>query len=340
MKVTYIKSILCMLDEIENDGFDLKTTTNLIYQKTKNENFIITITEVETLMQYFFSNKLLKDTSLGYDLLPLVTIYGHSNYQSNTEALALLSFIIKFNDSIDLMYSNNKEYEIDELEKYFDPITLSLLLKSLLVIENHNKYKINDNFKDDYKNLKSIKDDDNLINEIVLSNYLKDLLSKLTIDEYTNVNTGMIHYDRASLITKILPQNGIIKNRENTQYFQSFYKDCLFNDANHQCQICGVDLPVLLIASHIKPYRDCGHIYETVDYNNGLLLCRNHDYLFDQGYVSFNDDGSIIISSELKNHSNYEIIYNINDNTKLRVDTITHSRKLFLAYHRSHIFKS
>ncbi len=38
---------------------------------------------------------------------------------------------------------------------------------------------------------------------------------------------------------------------------------------------------------------------EKCDINNGLLLCPNHDALFDSGYISFNDDGEIIISEGL-----------------------------------------
>ncbi|MEG0823330.1 MAG: HNH endonuclease signature motif containing protein, partial [Erysipelotrichaceae bacterium] len=175
---------------------------------------------------------------------------------------------------------------------------------------------------------------------LVLANYLKDKLAEMPVGEYTNVKNGIVPYKNVSIITDIIPQHGILKDRESVKAFQSFYKDCLFNDADHTCQICGLDFPILLIASHIKPYRDCGHMYETVDYNNGLLLCKNHDYLFDQGYISFNDDGSILISSELKKHPDYNNIYNIDENTKLRVSNINKNRKLFLAYHRSHIYKS
>ena len=49
---------------------------------------------------------------------------------------------------------------------------------------------------------------------------------------------------------------------------------------------------------HIS-FRDCAHIYEAIDHDNGLLLCRNHDYLFDQGYFTFDENGYIIFSEEL-----------------------------------------
>ncbi len=38
---------------------------------------------------------------------------------------------------------------------------------------------------------------------------------------------------------------------------------------------------------------------ERLDDNNGLLLCPNHDFLLDRGYISFTEDGRIIISREI-----------------------------------------
>lgn len=91
----------------------------------------------------------------------------------------------------------------------------------------------------------------------------------------------------------------------------------------------------MLIASHIKPFRDCGHILEAMDSNNGLLLCRNHDYLFDQGYLSFDEDGKIIISNEIINQTKR---YNINPHYQLDSRHMNYSRKEFLKYHRKNIY--
>lgn len=68
------------------------------------------------------------------------------------------------------------------------------------------------------------------------------------------------------------------------------------------CQICGLDIVDLLIASHIKPWKDSDD-KERLDINNGILLCPNHDKLFDKGFISFNDDGSIAISDLLKSRN-------------------------------------
>ena len=48
-----------------------------------------------------------------------------------------------------------------------------------------------------------------------------------------------------------------------------------------------------LIASHIKPWSKCKS-NQKLDVNNGLLLCPNHDRLFDEGWISFDEIGKII----------------------------------------------
>lgn len=99
----------------------------------------------------------------------------------------------------------------------------------------------------------------------------------------------------------------------------------------HRCQICGISDEHLLIASHIKPWAECGEgeLEERLDINNGLLLCPNHDKLFDRGYISFDDAGKIIIS---KNISVTDIIkMAIADDIVIE---LTEKNKYFMRYHR------
>jgi hypothetical protein len=62
-----------------------------------------------------------------------------------------------------------------------------------------------------------------------------------------------------------------------------------------QCRITGVDRPEHLRASHCKPWRDSTHV-ERLDGENGLLLTPSIDHLFDRGFISFREDGRLLIS--------------------------------------------
>lgn len=68
--------------------------------------------------------------------------------------------------------------------------------------------------------------------------------------------------------------------------------------------------------------------------SNGLLLCANHDKLFDQGYISFDCDGKMLISGEIP--SDMQHFMNISANSRIE---LTDGMKPFMKYHREKVFK-
>lgn len=65
------------------------------------------------------------------------------------------------------------------------------------------------------------------------------------------------------------------------------------------CVITGVTDPRLLRASHIKPWRLCETAAERLAATNGLLLTPTFDHLFDNGLMTFDENGQIVLSSVL-----------------------------------------
>lgn len=69
----------------------------------------------------------------------------------------------------------------------------------------------------------------------------------------------------------------------------------------HQCNLCDITTTSVLRASHIKEWSECSR-QERIDANNGLLLCANHDALFDRHQISFDPNtGDICISASIDN---------------------------------------
>lgn len=70
---------------------------------------------------------------------------------------------------------------------------------------------------------------------------------------------------------------------------------------HHQCNLCDISTTSVLRASHIKEWSESSR-EERIDSNNGLLLCANHDALFDRHLISFEPDtGNICISASIDN---------------------------------------
>ncbi|PMH03908.1 restriction endonuclease [Vibrio lentus] len=97
------------------------------------------------------------------------------------------------------------------------------------------------------------------------------------------------------------------------------------------CAITGYRNTQLLLASHIKPWRDSSN-EERLDRFNGLLLLANLDKAFDLGFISFDDYGKVMISSYLESP----------DVIGLKEDmafSIMPAHRPYLRYHRGELFK-
>ena len=85
----------------------------------------------------------------------------------------------------------------------------------------------------------------------------------------------------------------------------------------------------VLIASHIKPFIDSDE-HEAYDPNNGLLLSRTIDSLFDLKYISFTDEGEMLFSNRTSDDvKEFWKAY------RLDKAILNEERKEYLAYHRN-----
>lgn len=74
---------------------------------------------------------------------------------------------------------------------------------------------------------------------------------------------------------------------------QDLFREGLFAYWRGRCAVTGIEIPELLRASHIKPWRDCADA-ERLDIHNGLLLAAHLDALFDAHLLSFGEQGEAI----------------------------------------------
>ncbi|WP_435788265.1 HNH endonuclease [Clostridium sp.] len=112
---------------------------------------------------------------------------------------------------------------------------------------------------------------------------------------------------------------------------QGKFREALIEKHGCKCAICGLDIKELLIASHIKEYSKCEK-NEHIDSKNGLLLCANHDKLFDKHLISFYNNGKIVVSPTI-NHDNY-IKLNINEKITIDIDLF---KEEFMRFHRDQL---
>lgn len=111
---------------------------------------------------------------------------------------------------------------------------------------------------------------------------------------------------------------------------QDIFRNNLIAKHGCKCMLCGKDTPEVLVASHIKPAAIC-NVYEKADFENGLLLCANHDKLFDRYLISFDfSTGKIILSEEIKDKI---ADYGLTEDYCLPEELLTENRRQYLLQH-------
>jgi len=128
------------------------------------------------------------------------------------------------------------------------------------------------------------------------------------------------------------------KEHKRDPYLYRIYKNQLKEESSEKlgeikCMLENLDYPSL-VASHIKPFI-VSTKNEAYDPENGLLLSRNMDILFDLGYISFKDNGTIILSKDLSDD-----LKEFLKDYSLRNTLLTKKRLTYLKFHRNKIFET
>ncbi|WP_420516371.1 HNH endonuclease [Vagococcus fluvialis] len=117
---------------------------------------------------------------------------------------------------------------------------------------------------------------------------------------------------------------------------QGKYRDRLLKMIPY-CPFTQIDDARMLIASHIKPWRDSSD-EEKIDPKNGLILSPTFDKLFDTGLITFESDGTLLVSPFLseKNQERLRISTGINIGIE---KFFSKERITYMEFHRENIFQ-
>lgn len=115
---------------------------------------------------------------------------------------------------------------------------------------------------------------------------------------------------------------------------QDLFRSALLDYWRGRCCVTGLAVPSLLRASHVKPWAKCASDDERLDVFNGLLLAPHVDALFDGGWISFSDRGSVLISKELSSIARAQL--GVSPDWSIQGLTPAHTE--YLTHHRGAVF--
>jgi len=128
----------------------------------------------------------------------------------------------------------------------------------------------------------------------------------------------------------------VVKQRVN----QDVFRNMILNNYNRKCALTGIDIPELLVASHIKPWAKCEE--ERLNPENGICLSSLYDDSFDKGLIGFDNNYKVILSKRILNNCNkeyFEKFFGSIKHKQLVLPDEHHPNKLFLEWHMDEIFQ-
>ena len=121
---------------------------------------------------------------------------------------------------------------------------------------------------------------------------------------------------------------------------QQFFRQAILSAYGVRCCISGINVPRLLVASHIKPWSDFPN--DRLNPRNGLCLSSLHDAAFDFGLITLDENFKVVLSKQLRRHfpePTLEQNFVPFDGKPIRLpDKLAEPGAEFLSFHREKIF--
>ena len=130
-------------------------------------------------------------------------------------------------------------------------------------------------------------------------------------------------------------KKAFVKQRVNQDAFRSM----ILNLYEKRCALTGINIPALLVASHIIPW--AVNQQERLNPENGLCLSALYDKAFDKGFISFDDQYRVILAEKLKLYQTepyYDKHFASIKGQIISLPEYHRPNKLFLEWHRDCIF--
>lgn len=162
----------------------------------------------------------------------------------------------------------------------------------------------------------------------------KRIVSKET--DPHNISTRLIkHFD-------IAKEGEDVDSQTKRRRGQDFFRRMILANYGGRCALTDIDIPELLLASHIIPWKDKYNKKERLNPCNGICLSALYDKAFDKGLITFSpDDYSVCLSSALRENETkeyYDLFFGCIIGRKLTMPAEYLPNRNFLAYHRDHVF--
>ncbi len=248
-----------------------------------------------------------EETILAFDLYCKTPFSKIS--KTNKDIIALSELLGRTPSSVGLKMANLAHY---------DPELIARNVKGMSNASKLDK-EIVEEFKDDWEEL-------SYQAQLILAKYKKTDIKSLNPE----------------LLIEQIPEGVDVEKETKVRVGQFFFRLSVLNAYGNSCCITGMKMPELLIASHIKPWKDSDSKTERTNPSNGLCLNALHDKAFDRGLITLDKNYQIVISKKLcdvnMDDNTHDWFYSY-ENKKIILPDKFLPGKEFIEYHNDVIFQ-
>lgn len=170
----------------------------------------------------------------------------------------------------------------------------------------------------------------NKIGNAMYSNSLKQFRNFLAVHDALLFDNSYEQFIENKNELSATERSSIVRSRVG----QGLFRERLLTKYGGRCIVTGANDKRLLLASHIRPWSVSTN-EQRLSSENGLLLSPLYDKLFDVGLITFDDNGRIIVSKELKNPNVDMLQIDCTQQHDLKRSTVFDKN---MEYHRSFVF--
>jgi putative restriction endonuclease len=174
--------------------------------------------------------------------------------------------------------------------------------------------------------------ENNSINQqymISLAQSVGVLILDMLGDDSIDINTKFNNYKKNNNKPRKKPSKTYTESLRKSRLGQGIFRAEVLEYWNETCPVTNVNHKDLLIASHILPWQ-LSNDEQKLDLYNGLALSPAVDKLFDKGFISFDNEGKILINKKI----NKEIVKKLGIDLNIKINNLTLKHKFYLEKHR------
>ena len=248
-----------------------------------------------------------EETILAFDLYCKTPFAKIS--KTNKDIIALAELIGRTPSSVGLKMANLAHYDPEQIARNVKGMSNASKLDKEIVEE----------FNDDWEEL--------------------SYQAQVIMAKYKNTDIKSLNPE---LLFEQIPEGTDVEKEMKIRLGQSFFRISVLNAYGNTCCITGIKKPELLIASHIKPWKDSNSKTERTNPSNGLCLNALHDKTFDRGLITLDKKYRIILSkkfSDINMDENTHAWFYSYENQQITLPDKFLPGRDFIEYHNDVIFQ-